>query len=262
MPLPIFDPMRPEPLTYFLKHTAYTGQHPAYYDPADFPWSQGLCAKTDAIRTELLDRLAHHPEYFQMSSYTQPNGDVHAGWSNVYFMNFGWLSRKNISRFPVTYAALKDIPGLSFAAIGLLAEQSEVRPHYGETNANIRCHLGVQVPHPLPQCGIRVNGEERGWQEGGIVMFSDCHMHATWNFADRKRLLVVFDVIKPEYAGQEAAICARYLAAQTLKYFDTRWPFLQRIPQWLLTPLHGLLTLGWRVYLPIQRRLPWLQLHR
>lgn len=81
---------------------------------------------------------------------------------------WGLNHRENQAHFPKTMAILRAVPGLSLVAFSQLDPRSSIKPHNGDTNANIRCHLGLVVPGPLPELGFRVGTETRSWEEGKV----------------------------------------------------------------------------------------------
>lgn len=61
---------------------------------------------------------------------------------------------------------------------------SWIRPHYGETNAQLKLHFGVTIPTNASgqPCALLRVGEDaadgwRGWSEGGLLLFDDSFLH-------------------------------------------------------------------------------------
>ncbi|MDP2325768.1 MAG: aspartyl/asparaginyl beta-hydroxylase domain-containing protein, partial [Gammaproteobacteria bacterium] len=94
------------------------------------------------------------------------------------------------------------------------------------------------------------------WEEGRTVLFSDCHRHTVWNGTDGRRFVLVFDVMRDEFVGRKYWMCAQSLSALTIKWFDSRWNLLHRLPRWLLGAKHKAIAVLWYLYLPLQNRLP------
>ena len=92
-----------------------------------------------------------------------------------------WKFYKNRRNFPLTCEILDKVSSLSFAGFSVLMPNSTISPHYGDTNGIIRCHLGLVIPEPYPICGIKVANSERGWNEGEFTVFTEAHLHTTWN---------------------------------------------------------------------------------
>ena len=176
-------------------------------------------------------------------------------WKNIYFWNFMWKYHSNCKQFPKTYELLRSIPNLTFAEFTVLEPHSSVLPHIGETNTTIRGHLGISIPAGLPVAGLRVGNEERGWEDGKVVLFSDCHFHTVWNNSEQRRFVMIFDITKDEFAHQKYWVSAQSLSALTIKYFDEKFNLLKKLPTPVLNLLHKAIAAGWWLYLPLQRNL-------
>lgn len=244
-----------EPAQYFLKETAYKGTHPNYYNPDDFPWVKELEAHHSEIVEEIAGLIYGQEE--MPPNLNPPYLSSPDAWRNFYFMNFRWYNHKNCIKFPKTFAFLKRIPNLSFAGITVLEPHSKVLPHIGETNAIIRCHFGLKVPGNYMECGIRVNGEDRGLQQGKLLMFSDAHYHTTWNNTNERRFIIVLDVIQPQFAHMGNWVCANSLAALTIKYIDERIKIINPLPNGVLQVMLKLFAVAWWCFLPLQKRFKW-----
>jgi ornithine lipid ester-linked acyl 2-hydroxylase len=236
----------PEKPIYFIKENKYTGKQPAFYNLIEFPQAQLLRDNWLVIKEELLGRGGPH-----LSSPTyNPNQEKGADkWKMVIFYNYLWKKRANCKSYPKTYNLLKQIDGLTFAAFNLLEQHSEIKPHFGDTNTTIRCHLGIEIPASLPLCGLEVNGQQRSWQNGEVLLFSDAHWHKAWNYTDGKRFVFVVDIIRPEYYGKRKWICAGVLATLSLKVVNTRVPFMH-LPFIFFSPVFLLFRVAW-----------WLKIH-
>jgi len=242
-----------EPQMYFLKEEPYEGSHDFFYNSANYPEIVELEKNWEIVRDEVLG-IVTDSELKKIKNLNPPYLSNPDGWKNIYFYNFGWKKHGNCERFPKTYLLFKKIPYLIFAGITVLEPHSKVLPHNGETNTTIRCHLGLKIPAPLPVCGVRVGNEEQSWYDGKVLMFSDAHYHSTWNDSDERRFVLVFDMVRPEYAHDKKWVCAKSLGALTLKYFYVKHPYVKRFPYSLLGLFHNLFSMLWFIYLPLQNR--------
>jgi aspartyl/asparaginyl beta-hydroxylase (cupin superfamily) len=234
---------KPEKPVYFIKEDKYTGSQPAFYQRAEFPAATLLEENWLVIKNEMLS--GNMPSI--SSPIYNPNQAKGADkWKMVIFFNYLWRKKDNCNRYPQTYNILKQIDGLTFAALNLLEPHAEIKPHYGDTNTTIRCHLGIDIPSTLPLCGIKVNGEDRSWENGKVLMFSDAHRHSAWNNSDSKRYVFVVDIIRPEYYNQRKWICAGVLATLSLKVVNTKVDFMH-LPFILYSPFFFFLRVGWRL---------------
>jgi aspartyl/asparaginyl beta-hydroxylase (cupin superfamily) len=67
-------------------------------------------------------------------------------------------------------------------------------------NARLICHLPLVVP---PGCGFRVASEVREWREGELLVFDDSVEHEAWNGGTSDRIILIFDIWRPELSAEE-----------------------------------------------------------
>lgn len=232
----------------------YQGSEPYFYNKEKYDWATTL-EKNWRVIYEEFKPIIDGKEEITLSSPNPPYLSSPKAWKNIYFWNFMWQYHKNCKRFPQTYALLKSIPNLSFAEFTVLEPHSRVLPHIGETNTTIRGHLGIVVPASLPTAGIQVGNEQKGWEEGKVVLFSDCHRHTVWNDSNGRRFVLVFDITRNEFADKIYWVNAQSLGALTIKYLDEHTPVFKRLPKPLLHLCHKVISVLWWLYLPVQRYL-------
>lgn len=238
---------------YFIFEESYTGNHEYFYNSDEYPEIKELEAHWQVIAQEVLGIITDS-ELRKMSNINPPHLSNPNAWRNIYFYNFGWQTHKNCNRFPLTFALISKIPNLILCGVTVLEPNSKVLPHNGETNTTIRCHLGLKIPAPYPTCGVRVGNKERGWKEGRTLMFSDAHYHTTWNDSNEKRYILVFDIVRKEYAEKRHSICANSLGALTLKYLYSLNPKIKNLPPFIIKIAHKCFTIFWYLYLPVQQK--------
>ena len=106
-----------------------------------------------------------------------------------------------IARFPATFAALDAVPQCRISVrspsilFSLLQPGAHIAPHYGMINARLICHLPLIVPG---DGALTVGGEARQWEEGKLIIFDDSIEHEAINHADSDRVVLIFDVWRPE----------------------------------------------------------------
>lgn len=238
---------------YFLREESYAGSHDFFYRSADFPGVQELENQWETIRNEVLGSISDE-EIDNIKNLNPPYLSSPDAWKNIYLYNFGWKKHKNCDRFAQTHALVKKVPNLTFAGITVLEPHAKVLPHNGETNTIIRCHLGLRIPAAYPICGVRVGSEEQGWENGKATMFSDAHYHSTWNDSDERRFVLVFDIVRPEYAHMKHRVCANVLGALSLKFFYSKRPSIKQWPYPVIKTIHAFFAAFWYLYLPVQNR--------
>jgi aspartyl/asparaginyl beta-hydroxylase (cupin superfamily) len=237
---------------FFLDENAnYDGPEPYFYQNQHFVWVKTLEENWKIIRDEMMPIILGEKE-IELSSPYPPSLSEPGAWKNIYFFNFMLYYHKNNRKYPKTYALLKSIPNLTFAEFTVLEPGCKVLPHIGETNTTIRGHLGISIPGKLPEAGIRVGNEERSWEEGKVVLFSDCHRHTVWNNTEGRRFVLVFDITRDEFVHQKRWVSAQSLSSLTIKFFDEKFDLLRRFPAPLLQGIHKIISVAWWIFLPFQ----------
>ena len=82
----------------------------------------------------------------------------------------------------------------------LLRAGARIMPHTGMFNTRLICHLPILVP---PDCGFRVGNDTRRWEEGKLLIFDDSIEHEAWNNSGEDRVVLIFDIWRPELTEQE-----------------------------------------------------------
>ena len=122
----------------------------------------------------------------------------------------------NAARCPRTLAALADAPLCRIPRrtpsilFSLLRPGARIPPHHGMINTRLICHLPLIVP---PGCGFRVGNETRSWEEGRAWVFDDSIEHEAWNGSGQTRVILLFDVWRPELSpGERESVAAMFEA--------------------------------------------------
>lgn len=184
-----------------------------FFDPAEFDWVIALEAATGTIREELerllVDGLDDFRPYIQ-SEANRPRIDGNplldsTDWSALFLCENGKRADEVIARCPATWDAVQAAPLPHIAnsptvMFSLLRSGARIEPHTGTHNTRLVCHLPLIVP---PNCGFRVGNEVREWQEGKILIFDDTIEHEAWNESGEDRVVLIFDIWRPELSEQE-----------------------------------------------------------
>lgn len=207
------------PTAYF-----YPGlPHVEFADPDQFAWRESIEAATDAIREE----AAKLAEEGDLAAYVRgrddrPQGDVHgllenASWSTFDLTVKGIPEPDRIGRYPRTHQAISDhaplceitnrAPSIMFSR---LAAGARIPPHTGMINTRFICHLPLIVPG---EGALRVGTQSRPWEVGRLMIFDDSVEHEAWNNAQDDRLVLIFDIWRPELSEQERALIRGLFAA-------------------------------------------------
>lgn len=219
----------PEKIFYsFVTRDGYKGNAPKYFDVEQFEWSSEIENNWEDIKGELDSFLKSGHElwpYFDQNIVTKKNS-----WKTIPFYAWGVKFYGNSKKAPKTIKMLEKIPGMVSASFNLLEPNTTIVPHYGDTNAVMRCHLGIIIPGGLPDVGFEVDGEKRAWKEGKLLFFCDAHNHSAWNNSNGERYILLFDVIRPEYMNKKRRICSSVLASLFLQSRAQNISFAEKVP--------------------------------
>jgi aspartyl/asparaginyl beta-hydroxylase (cupin superfamily) len=195
-----------------------------YFDTAQFDWVPEVEAATAAIREELAAILSTGLEGFIpyiRSDSNQPRLDENRlldskDWSALFLVENGKLFDEVVARCPRTWEAvqrapLPRIPNSPTAMFSLLRPGARIAPHTGTHNTRLVCHLPLIVP---PGCAFRVGNEVREWEEGKMLIFDDTIEHEAWNKGGEDRVVLIFDIWRPELSEQEREEVAILLGGQ------------------------------------------------
>ena len=184
-----------------------------FYDRADFPWVGALESATDAIRAELNAVLASQRDGFTPYVEALPERPRSSSplfddprWGALYLWKNGNLVPENSARFPRTIDTLAsaDIPRIAgrspMALFSRLRPGTHIPPHHGLLNTRLICHLPVIVPDG---CRLRVGNETRAWTEGEMLIFDDSFEHEAWNDSAQTRVVLLFEIWRPELSVEE-----------------------------------------------------------
>lgn len=198
-----------------------------YYEREEFAWAAGIERMAGTMRAELSAWLATGEDRFtpyMVADPSRPRHEFHGlvdnpEWSTLYLWQDGRRVDAHVAHCPETFAAVRalDLPSITTRAPSILFSRlspgARIPPHSGVLNARLICHLPLIVP---PGCGFRVGGETREWKEGELLVFDDSVEHEAWNDGDSDRVILIFDVWRPELEPAERrAITALFAAVDS-----------------------------------------------
>ncbi len=242
-----------EALFFNLSNDWYTGSEPAFYDVEQLPATAILRENYQVIRDEI-------EEYYTSKGHRiGPNFTPYAyretGWRTVNLYSYFVRYEAKCRDFPKIDSIVRQIPGMCLAQIAVLEPHTKVKAHFGDTNALVRSHLGIVVPGKLPEIGICVGREKRAWGEGEVLALQIARRHRAWNDTDSPRIILVVDVVRPEYLDRRYEIASKALASIAMKFCATRLPILKKLPRPVVRAIHALTSVVFRVRLWLQRTL-------
>ena len=185
-----------------------------YYERSEFAWAATIEQAAGVMREELSSWLASGSDCFtpyMVNDPTRPRHDAHGlvdnpEWSTLYLWQNGRPVDEHVAHCPRTFEAITrlDVPHITTRAPAILFSRlspgARIPPHAGMLNTRLICHLPLIVP---PNCGFRVGGETREWKEGELLVFDDTVEHEAWNNGTSDRIILIFDIWRPELTEPE-----------------------------------------------------------
>lgn len=171
-------------------------------DATRFPELAPLRDNWEIIRDEAVALLDQH--YFEMTKRpgTPAYYDVgfrtffKNGWSRFYLKWYGYTHHSARALCPRTVAILGRVPSLNGAMFALLPAGSQLSRHADPMACSLRYHLGLATPNS-DDCFINIDGTDRSWRDGAVLMFDETYLHYARNDSDRPRLILMCDIDRP-----------------------------------------------------------------
>jgi aspartyl/asparaginyl beta-hydroxylase (cupin superfamily) len=99
------------------------------------------------------------------------------------------------------HAPIPRIDGFApMVMFSLLKPGTHIPAHHGISNTRLICHLPVLAP---AGCALRVGPMTRSWEEGKALIFDDSFEHEAWNRGSRLRVVLLFEIWRPEISLAE-----------------------------------------------------------
>lgn len=194
-----------------------------FFDPAQFPWLEPMLAAVPAMQDELAAVLAGGADGFDPYVRRQPNRPApnnplldSPAWTAFHFWRDGAIDGVNAARCPATMAALEHAPmprigGRSpNAHWSRLLPGAHIAPHTGMLNCRLICHIPILT---APGCTLRVGSETRTWEPGVPLVFDDSMDHEARNAGPQERVVLLFEIWRPDVPEEDRAAIARIFEA-------------------------------------------------
>ena len=206
------------------RHIMFPGLPLHDFYPRDlFPWIADLEARTPEIQAELAALMAEGRSFdpYLTEQTERPIFDAHGmtnndDWGALYLWRNGASVQENQALCPVTTDVMNSLP-LVFSGqrcpnilFSRLKAGATIPPHHGMINTRLIGHLPLVIPS---DCGFRVGSETRSWVEGEAFLFDDTLEHEAWNRSDEDRIVLIFEVWKPELTTAEQELVSCMLTA-------------------------------------------------
>jgi aspartate beta-hydroxylase len=172
-----------------------------FHDVARLPGALALEGNYAAIKAEIESLTATE---FQ----AEAEGLMERGsWDVFLFYERSRKNEENCARCPTITRIIeanntvRTQAGLLY--VSKLCPDTHIHPHLGPTNLRLRCHLGIRIPDG--DCGLKVGGETRKWEEGRCIVFDDSLEHEAWNHTAQPRIVLIIDFWHPDLTPTEIA---------------------------------------------------------
>lgn len=207
------------PRSYFFPELPSIAFHPR----ERFPWLAALEAQTDAIAGELaplLETPGAFAPYVEAEADRPTDRDYrlldNAEWTACYLWRDGVRNEPYASLCPRTMAAMEAIPletipkRAPFVLFSKLTPGAWIQPHHGFLNSRLVAHLPLIVPDG---CWFRVGAETRSWRRGEAFVFDDTIEHEAKNPTRETRVVLIFNVWRPELTEMERHLVSLLMQA-------------------------------------------------
>jgi hypothetical protein len=186
-----------------------------FFERDEFDWASAFEAETPAIKAELETVLSEGADFqpYVVDDPDRPRREFYGmqgdpSWTALYLWKDGERVDENACRFPRTMAALDQVPMTAIGAkspsvlFSKLTPGAHIPPHRGMLNCRLIGHLPLIVPDG---CWLRVGNETRRWNEGELLIFDDSFDHEARNESTETRIVLIFDIWRPELTEDEKA---------------------------------------------------------
>lgn len=186
-----------------------------FYDIAQFEWLEPMLALLPQMQAELLEveqrsngRFTPYVE--RPENRPAPNNPLldDPSWGAHWFWRFGEIVDENARDCPATMKALEYAPmpmiadRSPMALWSRLTPGTHIQPHHGMLNTRLICHIPIKT---APDCFLRVGNERRTWEDGIPLVFDDSFEHEAKNGGDQIRVVLLFEIWRPEINQEERA---------------------------------------------------------
>jgi aspartyl/asparaginyl beta-hydroxylase (cupin superfamily) len=201
----------------------------AFFERDEFPWLPDVEAQANVIEEELRAIIASDdgfsPHTVRDRRTPPPTSPLlnDPRWSVFHLWQRGRELPENTRRVPATVQALDRAPiplirGFSpMIMFSLLRPGTHIPPHHGATNTRLVCHLPIIAPDG---CELRVGNETRAWVRGQGLIFDDSIQHEAWNRGGETRIVLLFEIWRPEISLAERDELTALLEAVELSEAD------------------------------------------
>lgn len=225
----------------------------------EYEWFKNLERVKHEIHQEVTSIIKNKEEFIPYFNHLLDSNS--SGWKTITFKTWGIDVPSNLKKCPHLATFLANNTDVLSMAISKLEGNTKINKHRGDTNAIIRCHMGISIPDELPKCGFQVNETQKSWKNLETFGFIDANEHEAWNHTSSDRIILLFDVIRPEFCTKKNSISLKIRAFLLTQLVLLKLPFLFKLPKKVLRIIfYKILIILWILF-PIQKKIGVLRKH-
>jgi len=202
-----------------------------FYNTNKFAWVKTIESSASEIKEEII-RYVDEDSKRMIPYFNKDLVSKTSVWKTSAFRFWNWNFKKNQKSCPKTMQVLEQIPNLISASVSILEPNSEIHPHRGDTNAIMRGHLPILVPEEKTSLGFKVGDDQVVWEEGKLLLFNDAAYHNAWNLSSSQRIVLIIDVIRPEFVSRKYNICSNVLGSLIFQNLALKFNLICKFQQW------------------------------
>jgi aspartyl/asparaginyl beta-hydroxylase (cupin superfamily) len=226
-----------QPWINFLNKERVCSSKETFYEADKLEWTKSIETQWDLLRDDILNFLDNNSHELKSFYKNQQQ------WKSFGLYAWGMsLSDERCRKCKTTVDILRQIPGVVTIMVGVMEPFSKIEGHHGDTDAIYRCHLPLIVPAGLPDVGFQVEEEKRSWVEGKFMIFNDAKFHQAWNNSPHRRVVLIVDVMKPEYGNRTVEICSKVLSGLAMQKAAQKASWIKHTPLPVLRMIHPVLS--------------------
>jgi len=210
----------------------YESDEPSFYRASSYDWTDGLLEVLPQIKAEL-NSIIESRDGLLTGHYADEVNSSGAQWHTLAFKQWGIKVKSNLKLAPTLDSWLSQNPRILSSSVNILNPGAAILEHQGDTNAIVRCHIGIEVPGEIPKVGFSVNGEDRSWIKDDFLIFRDALSHKAWNHSDTKRVILVVDYLLDGYQGSKTSISINVRAFQLFQLIVNKWKSIKSWSKWM-----------------------------
>jgi ornithine lipid ester-linked acyl 2-hydroxylase len=225
----------------------YKGIEPSFFNVSKEIWCQKLVSNWE----DVLKEIQLNGDKSFVSYFNNTFSNKKSQWKFIPLKMWGVNYGKNASAFPLTKRIIEEIPYVASASFSKLEPETRIKAHTGDSNIMYRVHVPLVVPDSLPECGFRVLEESVSWEPGSIFAFCDAHEHEAWNNTKSDRIVLILDVIRPEFQNKYMWYRAQITATLWVQFTFQKSNIHNKLPVFFRVAIMNILAIFALGYIPL-----------